>query len=165
MKLADINNGTLKQLVQRLDEEKLSAKTINELVAVVKQVVASLVDQDTGEPILKREWSARFIDCPTITAEKQPCATGADVDRCLKDAASDQEKLLYAVLAGSALRIAEALAIHINGTQDQTAWNLASQDIDVRSSDIHSSLGCRGFQAWQFVAIEHARGRESICRL
>ena len=134
MKLADVNNGALRDLVQRLDKEKLSAKTINELVAVVKSVVGSLVDENTGEPRLKREWSARFIDCPTIAKQKQPCVTTMDVERCLKESTSDQEKVLYAVLAGSGLRIAEALAVHVGGTQDQTSWNPDSQSIDVRSS-------------------------------
>jgi integrase len=135
MPLADINNGTLKQLVQRLhEEEKLSAKSIHELVVVVKQVVASPVDQETGEPIFKREWSARFIDCPTVATQKQPCVSTKDVERCLKESSSDQEKVLYAVLAGTGLRIGEALAIHVMGTHDQTSWNPESQSIDVRSS-------------------------------
>jgi integrase len=134
LKLADINNGALKQLVQQLDNEKLSAKTINELVAVVKQVVGSLVDEDTGEPLLRREWSARFIDCPTIAKQKQPCITTKNVERCLKESTGDQEKVLYAVLTGTGLRIAEALAIHVCGREDQTSWTPESVAIDVRSS-------------------------------
>jgi integrase len=134
MKLADINNGALKQLVQRLDKEKLSAKTINELVAVVKQVVGSLLDEDTGEPLIKREWSARFIDCPTVTKQKQPCVTAKDVDRCIKEATSDQEAMLYAILAGTGLRIAEALAIRVKAKEEQTWWDAESQAIFVRSS-------------------------------
>lgn len=47
MKLADINNGVLRELARRLDLE-LSAKTVTELVAIVKQVVDSLVDENTG---------------------------------------------------------------------------------------------------------------------
>jgi integrase len=134
MKLAEINNGTLKQLVQQLDKEKLSAKTINELVFVVKQVVGSLLDENTGEPLIKREWSARFIDCPTVTKQKQPCVTAKDVDRCIKEAASDQEAVLYAILAGTGLRIAEALAVRVSGKEDQTSWYPERQAIDVRSS-------------------------------
>ena len=134
MKLAEVNNGALRNLVQRLDKETLSAKTINELVVVVKSVVGSLVDENTGEPLLKREWSSRFIDCPTIAKQKQPCVTTKDVERCLKESTSDQEKVLYAVLAGTGLRIAEALAIHVMGTHDQTSWSPEHQIIYVRSS-------------------------------
>ena len=134
MKLADINNGTVKQLVHRLDAGKLSAKTINELVFAVKSVVASLVDANTGEPIFKREWSARFIDCPVVEKQKQPRLTANDVERCLKESQTDQEKVLYAVLAGSGLRIAEALATRVSGKPDQTSWHPERQAIDVRSS-------------------------------
>lgn len=135
LKLAEINNGVLRELVQKLDGgEQLSAKTITELVAVVKQVVGSLVDQETGEPTLKREWSASFIDCPTITKQKQPCLTTKDVERCLRESTSNQERVLYAVLAGSGLRIAETLAIHVGGKPNQTWWSPERAVVDVRSS-------------------------------
>jgi integrase len=134
MRLVDVNNGALKRLVQQLDDEKLSPKTIGLLIAVVKQVVASLVDEETGEPLLRREWSAKHIDCPTIAKQKQPCVTTKDVERCLRESTRDQEKVLYAVLAGSGLRVAEALAIHVKGTEEQASWNPERQAIDVRSS-------------------------------
>ena len=133
IKLADINNGVLRDLVQQLDAEKLSAKTINELIATVKQVVGSLVDQE-GNTIHKREWNHTFIDLPDISNQKQPCLSAKDVERCIRDAASDQERALYSVLAGSGLRIAEALAIHANGREDQTSWSPQDQAILVRSS-------------------------------
>jgi integrase len=134
MKLAEVNNGTLKQLVQQLDKEKLSAKTINELVSVVKSVVGSLADESTGEPLLKRDWSARFIDAPTVAKQKQPCVTAGDIERCLRESSSDQERLLYTVVAGTGLRIAEALAIHVSGKCDHTSWSPDGSTISVRSS-------------------------------
>jgi integrase len=133
IKLADINNGVLRNLVHQLEAEKLSAKTINELIATVKQVVGSLVDQD-GNRVHKREWNHTFIDLPDISNQKQPCLSAKDVERCIRDAASDQERALYCVLAGSGLRIAEALAIHVNGREDQTSWSPQDQAIRVRSS-------------------------------
>ena len=134
MPLAEINNGVLRELAQRLDAEGLSPKTINELIATVKQVVGSLVDPNTGEPILQRSWSARFIDAPTILNQKQYCAARSDIERCIEGAASDQERLLYCVLAGSGLRIAEALAIRVHGGKGQTSWGREDQAIKVRSS-------------------------------
>ena len=56
--LADISNGVLRDLVQRLDAQKLSAKMISELIAVVKQVVASAVDND-GNQLFPRAWSCK----------------------------------------------------------------------------------------------------------
>jgi hypothetical protein len=128
------SNGAVRQLVQELDKQKLSAKTINELVAVVKMVVTSLVGEETGAAIFKREWSAKYIDCPTVLKQKQPCVTAKDVERCITEATSDQEALLYTLLAGTGIRIAEALAVHVCGSGDQTSWDKASEAITIRSS-------------------------------
>jgi integrase len=133
-KLADINDGAVRQLVQELDKQKLNAKTINELVAVVKMVVSSQVDEETGAAIFKREWSATYIDCPTVRKQKQPCVTAKDVEHCITEATSDQEALLYALLAGTGMRIAEVLSVHVDGSDNQTSWDHASGAIAIRSS-------------------------------
>src|SRR5260370_16052106 len=57
-----------------------------------------------------------------------------DVERCIKNATSEQERLLYAVLSGSGLRIAECLAIHVGYTDRTTSWNQDAAAITVRSS-------------------------------
>ena len=129
--LHDIHNGFLRDLASKLSG---SAKTVNELLAVVKAVVASAVDPQTGDPLYPRTWNHSFIDAPTISGQKQPCATKDDVERAIKTAASHQEGLLYAVLSGAGLRIAEALSIHVMGTEEQTSWNQEAAMITVRSS-------------------------------
>jgi integrase len=129
--LRDIHNGFLKHLASKLAG---SAKTVNELLAVVKAVVASAVDPQTGDPLYPRTWNHSFIDAPTISAQKQPCATKDDVERAIKNATSHQEQLLYAVLSGAGVRIAEALSVHVGGTEDQTSLNQEAATIAVRSS-------------------------------
>jgi integrase len=129
--LHDIHNGFLKDLAGNLPG---SAKTVNELLAVVKAVVASAVDPQTGDPLYPRTWNHSFIDAPTIGSQKQPCATKDDVERAIKNATSHQEQLLYAVLSGAGLRIAEALSVHVGGTEDQTSWSQEAASITVRSS-------------------------------
>jgi hypothetical protein len=42
--------------------------------------------------------------------------------------------LLYAVLSGAGLRIAEALSVHVGGTEDQTSWDAPTATITIRSS-------------------------------
>jgi hypothetical protein len=81
-----------------------------------------------------RAWNHSFIDAPTISAQKQPCATNDDVERAIKNAPSHQEQLLYAVLSGAGLRIAEALSIHVSGSEVQTRWDATTVTITVRSS-------------------------------
>jgi hypothetical protein len=129
--LHDIHNGFLKELASTLSG---SAKTVNESLAVVKAVVASAVDPQTGDRLYPRAWNHSFIDAPTICAQKQPCATAEEVNRAIKNATSHQEQLLYAVLSGAGLRIAEALSIHVAGTELQTSWDQSTSTITVCSS-------------------------------
>ncbi len=131
--LADINSGTLRDLVTKLVGEGLSAKTIGELVATAKQVVASAVDGN-GDPIFPRQWNYRHIDAPSIGKQTQPSLAREDVERSIKNASTAQESLLYAVLAGSGLRIAECLAIHVGDADGQTSWNQDAAAITVQSS-------------------------------
>jgi site-specific recombinase XerD len=136
--LADITNKTLKDLVGKLVAEDLAPKTIGELIATTKSIVASAVS-DEGEQLFPRTSNHEFLDLPTISKPKQPCATTEDVERAIKNATSHQEQLLYAVLSGAGLRIAEALGIHVSGADDQTSWDAATATITVRSSK-----ACRG---------------------
>jgi integrase len=89
---------------------------------------------DEGEQLFPRAWNHEFLDLPTISKQKQPCATKGDVERAIKNSTSHQEQLLYAVLSGAGLRIAEALSIHTAGTEDQTRWDAATATIAVCSS-------------------------------
>jgi integrase len=132
-RLAEMTNKTLKDLVGKLVGEGLSPKTVGELVATVKKVVASAAN-DEGEQLFPRIWNHEFLDLPTISKQKQPCATTEDVERAIKNATTHQEQNLYAVLSGAGLRIAEALSIHVAGAEDQTSWDADSATITVRSS-------------------------------
>jgi integrase len=129
--LHDIHNGFLKDLAGNLPG---SAKTVNEYLMVMKAVVASAVDPQTGDPLYPRSWNHSFIDAPTINGQKQPCATAEEVTRAIKNATSHQEQLFYALLAGAGLRVAEALSIHVSGTEDQTSWDQSTSTIAVCSS-------------------------------
>jgi integrase len=131
--LADIDNGFVRALVTTLVAEDLSAKTIGELVATTKQIVASAVDAN-GNYLFPRQWNAKFLDLPQVQNQKQPCATRTDVETCIKNSRTNQERLLYGLLAGSGVRIAEALAIHAGGAEEQTRWEDNSSTISVKSS-------------------------------
>jgi hypothetical protein len=49
---------------------RLSPKTIDNYVPVVKMVVASTVDEQ-GEEIYPRTWNHEFIDLPVVEKDKQ----------------------------------------------------------------------------------------------
>ena len=131
--LASINSGTLRDLVGKLIAEELGPKTIKEAIAVVKQVIASAVDSN-GDPLFPKTFNAKYIDCPGITKQKQPCPDRSTVEKIIKQARDDQQQLLFAILAGAGLRISEALAIRIQGNEQQTSWSEETGSITVRST-------------------------------
>jgi integrase len=90
----------------------LSAKTIVNYVLVVKLVVASAVDEE-GEQIYPRKWNHDFIQLPVVRKDKQhrPTVTEADLTEILSNVKKRKYTVLFALLAGTGLRIGEALAL------------------------------------------------------
>jgi integrase len=80
-------------------------------VQVVKLVVASAVNEE-GEQIYPRKWNHDFIQLPMVDREKQhrPTVTEAELGVILSSVKS-RYAMLFALLAGTGLRIGEALAL------------------------------------------------------
>ena len=109
--LANINNAAMKQLVAKMDAAGLSAKTIINYSGLVKLVVASAKNQE-GEPLFPRKWDSEFIDLPIVRNQRQPKFTTETMSAIVRNA-SGQYRVLYALLAGSGLRIGEALGLEL----------------------------------------------------
>jgi integrase len=109
--LSEIDNGLVKAFVQKLSENGLSASTISVTFNVLKQIVASAVDAN-GNRLYERSWNSEFLDLPVISQSEQkaPCAAPSAIQAAIKQA-SGQDKALYALLAGTGLRVGEALAL------------------------------------------------------
>jgi integrase len=107
--LSSINNATLKSLVAKMHSSGLSAKTILNYTGLVKLIVAS-AKSDEGEPLFPRKWDSEFMDMPIVKNQKQPTLTPETVT-ALVEKSSGQLRMLYALLAGSGLRIGEALGL------------------------------------------------------
>jgi integrase len=160
--LADVNNLALKTVVANLDQAKpkLSAKSVNNYVQVVKMVVASAINKD-GEPMYPRKWNHQFIDLPQVDKKKQntPCFSADTVTTLVSTATEEWERMLYILCAASGLRIGEALGIdieqHINADrstilirqkvrkcriEDSLKTKNAEREIDLHSS-VASLLG------------------------
>jgi integrase len=109
--LAEVSNGALRGLVGKMAAAGLSPKTIVNYSQVVKLVVASAVSDD-GEQLHPRKWNHDFIGLPIVEKEKQhrPTVTEAALGEIL---ASSKERyaVLFALLAGTGLRIGEALGL------------------------------------------------------
>jgi site-specific recombinase XerD len=110
--LDKVHNGTCKPLVKAMQDAELSSRTQNMYLGIVKQVVASVTDDETGEPIVVRKWNPAAMDLPVIEHQKTPCFTSEQLEKILAPLPErGWERTLYVLLASSGLRISEALAL------------------------------------------------------
>jgi len=114
--LAAVNNATVKTLVAKMHDAGLSAKTITTYIGLVKLVVASALDKD-GEQSFPRKWNHEFIDLPVVENQRQPVFTSEIVGKILQRA-EGQERVLFALLAGTGLRAGEALGLESKHVAD-----------------------------------------------
>jgi len=109
--LSEVRNSALRQFVGILSAADLAPKKIVNVVTVVKFVVASAVDEE-GDQIHPRIWNHEFIQLPLIIKEKQnrPTINEAEISAMLTTM-KGRDAVLVALVAGTGLRIGEALAI------------------------------------------------------
>lgn len=109
--LGNVHNITVKPLVTKM-KKSLSARTINKYVEYIEQVVASLKDGKTGEPVHPRKWDAREMDLPIVKSKEQrrPVLKLNAVNTLVSESEGD-EQALYVLLAATGMRISEALAL------------------------------------------------------
>jgi integrase len=109
--VSEVGNGALRQFVEILTAARLAPKTIVNVITVAKFVVASAVDEE-GDQIHPRVWNYEFIQLPLVIKEKQnrPTITEREISALLKNV-KEYYAVLVALVAGTGLRIGEALAV------------------------------------------------------
>lgn len=109
--LADIKNEVAKQLMIKMRAASLADKTVVNYFQVVRAVIASAVSSE-GEQLYPRNWNFHFIGLPVIDERKQrkPSLTATEVEQILARA-KGRYKVIFALLAGTGLRIGEALGL------------------------------------------------------
>ena len=138
--LASINNGAVKILVAKMHAANLSAQTMTTYVNLVKLIVGSALD-DNGDQLFPRKWNNEFIDLPLIENQKQPTFT-AETLCAIVEKANGQEQVLYALLAGTGLRVGEAFGLeakHLSKdcrtiTVEQSCWQKSIQSPKTKSA-------------------------------
>src|ERR1700730_16951121 len=105
------NNVTVKPLVSKM-KKALSARSVNKYVEYVQQVVASLKDGETGEPIHRRKWDSSVMDLPVVKQKEQrrPALKVKTVNQLVQDSGGDEQGL-YVIQGAAGMRISEALAL------------------------------------------------------
>lgn len=109
--LADVGNAALKGLIEKMFCAGLSPQTIVTHSKLVKMVVASAVDSD-GEQIHPRQWNPNFIGLPIVDTNTQhrPTVTETELREILAST-TERYAVLFALLAGTGLRIGEAVGL------------------------------------------------------
>jgi integrase len=138
--LASIHNGTVKTLVAKMHAANLSPQTMTTYVNLVKLVVSSAID-DNGEQLFPRKWNNEFIDLPVIENQKQPTFT-AETMSAIVEKANGQDQVLYALLAGTGLRVGEAFGLEVRHlsadcrtfTVEQSCWGKSIQTPKTKSA-------------------------------
>ena len=133
--LGNVHNMTVKTLVTKM-KKSLSARTVNKYVEYIEQVVASLKDGKTGEPVHPRKWDAREMDLPVLKSKEQrrPALNLNAVNKLVSESEGDEQSL-YVLLAATGMRISEALALESK----------------------HFVNNCRTIQVYQQVDRDHPR--------
>jgi integrase len=129
--VSEVGNGAPRQFVEILTAARLAPKTIVNVVTVVKFVVASAVDEE-GDQIHPRVWNYEFIQLPLVIKENQsrPTIHEAEIPGLLESLKTPYA-VLVALVAGTGLRIGEALAVR---TED---FDSACQVLHIRRSVWH----------------------------
>jgi len=116
--VSEVSNAALKLLIEKMAEGGLAAKTIVSYSLVPKLVVASVVTDD-GEQVYPREWNHDFVGLPIIDQTKQhrPTVNAEKVSELASDP-SLRYAVLFSLIAGTGLRIGEALAVKASDFAD-----------------------------------------------
>jgi integrase len=153
--LADVKNEAARELVTAMKTAipVLADKTIVSYFQVMKAVVASAVNKE-GEQLHLRNWNLHHIGLPIVNEKKQnkPAFMVREVEQIVSRARG-RYRVLFALLAGSGLRIGEALGLKVSEHVSpdcktlyvrRSVWNGKEQDPKtenaVRDVDICSDL-------------------------
>lgn len=132
IELSEVQNGTIKPLVRSLSEKGRSAQTITSVVSLIKQIVKSAVDEN-GNQLFPRTWNNEFLDLPVInhSEQKAPVTSAKAIEKALKT----EDRGLYALLAGSGLRVGEATALMVGPDDNKNSfWIPESATVVIRTT-------------------------------
>ncbi len=135
LELEAVRNGKVREFAETL-AAMLGPKTTREIVATVKRILESYVNED-GEPLLDIKWRNDFIfeNVREIGKQKQPTIATEDLNAILRNRkVKVRDRVLLALAASTGLRVGELQAIKINGDVESTSWDKAASAIFVRQS-------------------------------
>jgi integrase len=138
--LQDVGNKVVSDVVTKLSEQGYSAASIALNVVIIKKIRKSAVNEE-GDQLYPATWNADMIDAP----EAEPVTEASTINQeALQESisrAETQDKVLYALLAGTGLRIAEAQAVQVIADDGvSTVWIPSESKIIVRQQMTRNGL-------------------------
>jgi integrase len=112
--LSNVNNAIGKDVVATMGDKGLSAKSIQSYFMLLKQVIASAVN-DEGEEIFPRKWNSEFIELPIVDATEQhrPTFSCQNIETMLTKTDDKTLRMLIVLAAASGMRLGEILGLNI----------------------------------------------------
>jgi integrase len=112
LRLNEVGNGALKRVVATMTAAKLKPATIRSYIQPLTMIVDECFDGE-GNQRYPRKWNFDFAEVPVIKASQQhrPTITRAQIESLLVSDAELTERVLFAVLAGTGLRVGEGQAL------------------------------------------------------
>ena len=93
----------------------LAATTITRYVLIVKQIVDSAVDEETGKHLYRPEWDSKFMGLPKVNKKKQKRPSfSSEIVAGLARYPVMLYRVLFILLAATGARIGEMLGIEID---------------------------------------------------
>jgi len=134
LEVGSVGVAVLRKFIDELDGAGLSAKSQVEITSCVKSIIASVCDAE-GEPLYTRKWDNERLDLPLVNPAEQhtPIVTKEQIEAALQ-ASEEPHKYLYALAAGSGLRIGELLAIKLADDGACSYFDSEEARIHVRQS-------------------------------
>jgi integrase len=120
-RLADFDNGALRQFIDHLCSLKLAPRTVRDVVLVTKNVIASATDAN-GNFLYPRVWNQAFLNMPPVEDSEMPCPDSKAVSNAVRLAPPRWSRLI-AVLAGTGLRIGELASLRTLNDGQHSYWN------------------------------------------
>lgn len=118
--LEKFGNKGMRDFVNALSAQSLSPKTVHDIVALTKKIVASAVTEE-GDFVYPAKWNSSYIDMPEVGQQRAPTIAVGALEKAIHEA-KQPYAAFFALLAGSGLRLSEALALRAGLQSVVSAW-------------------------------------------
>jgi integrase len=117
--LTTFDNAEMKDLISTMEEEtkdgkpRFTPKSINNYFLIASAVFATAKDR-RGKQLFPRHWDLNYIGLPAVEKcdQNTPTLEAVEIETILT-ATKERYRVLYALLAGTGIRISEALGLEI----------------------------------------------------